>query len=223
VVAALYRRSITGEGCFLDAAGSDGVLATGWIAAVYGWNESRLTDRRDLRPRGAPAYQSAKYQWYRTADEQYVLFCCIEHKFWSAFCAGIGRPEWASVPDSDGPVDFSHGDRSLRVELQSVFATRTQAEWIEFAIEHDLPIGPSHQTVLPLRSDPHLLERNIIVEGSHPTAGEFTYIGEPVIVDEAPYVVRLPAPRLGEHTDEVLASLGYSRERIETLRADGVV
>jgi formyl-CoA transferase len=223
-VAALVRRNRTGEGAFLDAAGADAVIAQGWIGAVYGWNEARLTDRIGLRPPGTPAFNSARYQYYATSDARFVLFCAIEPKFWRRFCAAIDRPELAGA-DADGgaPVEFAHGDAVLRRELQQVFATRTQQEWVRVAIEHDVPIGPAHQGVAALLVDDHLRARDIVVEGEHPVAGPFTYVGSPVIVDGERFEVRRPAPGLGQHTDEVLSEIGIQVDEIARLRAAGIV
>jgi crotonobetainyl-CoA:carnitine CoA-transferase CaiB-like acyl-CoA transferase len=222
--AALVRRDRTGEGAYLDTAGADAVIAQGWIGAVYGWNEERLTDRTGLRPAGAPVFSSARYQYYETADHRYVLFCAIEPKFWQRFCTAVGRPELAgtAVPDA-APVDFAHGDEQLRRLLQDVFHTRTQHEWVELAIAEDIPLGPAHQTVDDLRDDEHLRARNIIVDGEHPVAGPFSYVGSPVIVDGEPFEVNRPAPTLGQHTDEVLSELGLERAAIADLRANGVI
>jgi formyl-CoA transferase len=223
IAAALYRRERTGQGSFIDAAGSDGVLANGWMAAIYGLNDERIADRRGLRAKGQAPHQGAKYQWYATADDRFILFCCIEHKFWRAFCEAVDRPDLADRSETDGPVDFAHADQSLRRELQQIFSTKSQSEWVEFAVRNDLPIGPSHQTTAPLRSDAHLRERNIIVEGTAPDGGAFTYIGEPAIVDHQPYTIRRAAPSLGQHTDEVLRELGHDQASIDRLRAAGVV
>jgi crotonobetainyl-CoA:carnitine CoA-transferase CaiB-like acyl-CoA transferase len=223
-VAALVRRDRTGEGAFLDAAGADAVVAQGWIGAVYGWNEQRLTDRIGLRPPGTPAFNSARYQYYATSDARFVLFCAIEPKFWQRFCAAIGRPELAAAAaDSGAPVEFAHGDTALRRELTELFATRTQEEWIALAIEHDVPIGPAHQGVRSLLDDAQLRSRDIVVESEHPVAGRFTYVGSPVIVDGEQFAVRRPAPDLGQHTEEVLVELGVDADEIATLRATGIV
>jgi crotonobetainyl-CoA:carnitine CoA-transferase CaiB-like acyl-CoA transferase len=224
VAAALWRRERTGQGCRLDAAGADAVVATGWIGATYVLNEHRLSDRGDLRPPDQAAHSGAKYQWYQAADERFVLFCCIEHKFWEKFCRVVGREDLISRgADVSGPVDFSHGDESLRRELQEIFRTRTQHEWVMLAAAEDIPIGPNHVGVRSLLDDPHLQARAILGSGEHPDAGEFTYVGEPVRVDDTNFSVRRPAPRLGQHTDEVLAELGYDGQTIEQLRASGIV
>jgi len=222
--AALVRRDRTGMGAYLDAAGADAVIAQGWIGAVYGWNEHRLTDRRGLRPAGTPPQSSARYQYYATADERFVLFCAIEHKFWQRFCAEVGRPELTGEAAADGsPIEFAHGDGGLRHTLQAIFRSRTQAEWVQLAIAADIPIGPAHQGVGALRDDPHLASRQILLESDHPQAGAFTYVGSPVIVDGEPFRVRRPAPALGEHSRELLDELGYDADAIERLRTDGVV
>jgi crotonobetainyl-CoA:carnitine CoA-transferase CaiB-like acyl-CoA transferase len=223
VAAALVRRQRTGQGCFLDAAGADGVVAQGWIAAVYGLNEDRLADRRGLREKGDTERTAARYNFYATADDRFVLFCAIEPKFWARFCEGVGRTDLIGEQATEGPVDFGHRDEALRRELQAIFATRTQAEWVAFARDHRLPLGPAHQTAADLRTDPQIAARQIVVDGEHPLAGHFTYVGEPVIVDREPYRVRRPAPLLGEHTDEVLRELGRSDADIVALRAAGVV
>jgi crotonobetainyl-CoA:carnitine CoA-transferase CaiB-like acyl-CoA transferase len=222
--AALVRRARTGEGAYLDAAGADAVIAQGWIGAVYGWNEQRLTDRRGLRPPGTPAFSSARYQYYETSDGRFVLFCAIEPKFWTRFCTAIDRSDLIE-PEAPGsaPVDFAHGDTELRRALQGIFATRTQREWIDLAEGSDIPIGPAHQTVGELRSDPHLSSRSIIVEGEHPVAGPFSYVGSPVIVDRQPFAVARPAPELGQHTAEVLGEIGIDEAGLAALRELGAI
>ena len=91
------------------------------------------------------------------------------------------------------------------------------------AIRERLPIGPAHQGVASLRDDPHIAEREIIIEGNHPIAGPFTYVGEPVIVDNQPYAVPRPAPTVGMQTRQVLEEIGYTSARINDLIGAQVV
>ncbi|MDO8364656.1 MAG: CaiB/BaiF CoA-transferase family protein [Actinomycetota bacterium] len=219
-VAALIQRNRTGEGAYIDGAGSDAVLATQWFHATYQWNDARLTDRRGMVQSGP----SAKYHFYETSDKKFVLFCAIEPKFWANFCSAVGRPDLLATADENAPVDFGSGagGTNLAHVLQSIFHTRTKAEWIALALEADIALGPANQ-VGDLQEDPHLRSRGIIHESVHPHAGPFTSVGWAAPVQGQPFSIGHPAPLLGEHTDEVLAQLGRSDAEIARLRAEGVV
>jgi crotonobetainyl-CoA:carnitine CoA-transferase CaiB-like acyl-CoA transferase len=217
VAAALFQRSRTGEGCFLDASAADAVIAQAWIAVTYNLNRHRVTDTATMPSSSEGEAGAAFYQFYGTKDGRFLLFCAIEPKFWRNFCEGVGRPDLIERLDTSNPVDFGVGALALRRELQEIFWTRDLAEWVEFAVERDIPMGPANR-ISDLLDDPHLKTRSVLVNGEHPRAGEFTYVGEPVQVQGQPYEVRRPAPLLGEHTDEVLAELGRSEEQIAELR-----
>ena len=206
-------------------AGHDGVIAQAWIAATYALNGDRITDARTLpSEKAAGGTGSAKYQWYETRDGKALLFCCIEPKFWRNFATAVDRPDLLERHDSDRPVDFGSGDDDLRRELQRLFHTRDLAEWTALAASHDIALGPSPLTLEEAEQDPHLKSRGIFVEGEHPHAGPFTYIGEAGKVSGQPYEVRYPAPLLGEHTWAILEKeLGYTSARLKELAATGVI
>jgi crotonobetainyl-CoA:carnitine CoA-transferase CaiB-like acyl-CoA transferase len=165
----------------------------------------------------------AKYQFYECADRKNVLFCAIEHKFWDQFCRVVGHEELVAQKNTTTPVDYGT-DPQLRLEVQRIFHTRTQAEWMELAIEHKLPIGPAPRDITEMRHDPHVRHRGLIFEADHPAAGAFTYIGDPALVRDHPYQLRYSAPTLGEHTREVLGQvLGMSDTEIDALYADAII
>ena len=74
-----------------------------------------------------------------------------------------------------------------------------------------------------LAQDPHFNERNAFAEIEHPEVGRLKYPGRPFIMSESPWSVRRPAPLLGQHTDEVLAKLGFSKEDIVHLKMRNVL
>jgi crotonobetainyl-CoA:carnitine CoA-transferase CaiB-like acyl-CoA transferase len=217
-LAALRHRDRTGQSVKIDAAGSDAVMAVQWFHPTYAWNDHRLTDRRGM-PRREEG-PSAKYQYYETKDQKFVLFCGIEQKFWHNFCLEVGRPDLLGAHDASAPVDF--GPSSLRKELQAIFHQRTLVEWTDAALRSDIAMGPANQ-LADLISDPHLTAREIIVETEHPEAGHVTHVGWPAPVAGQPFEVVRPAPELGEHTDEVLRELGYRDEMIAELRQASAV
>jgi crotonobetainyl-CoA:carnitine CoA-transferase CaiB-like acyl-CoA transferase len=214
-VAALQYRARTGQGVYIDSAGSDGVLATSWFPATYAWNDHRLTVARGT---GDGSGGSAKYQFYETADRRFVLFCGIEHKFWDNFCRAVGRKDLTQEKNTSAPVDFGGSQEELRRELQKIFHTKTQDEWVQIALDHDIAMGPAHRHA-DLRDDPQLKAREIIYEGVHPDAGEFSYVGWPAPISGQKFDVYRPAPKLGEHTGEVLSELlGYSADQVKALK-----
>lgn len=217
-VAALVRRDRTGEGAYIDMAGSDAVVAQAWVAATYLLNDSRITDRSSMSGDG---HRGAKYAFYATADGRAVLFCCIEDKFWRKFCDAVGRDDLSADPDGRGsgaPVDFGRDSDELRVELAKIFGTRTLAEWMELATANRLPLGPAYPDLLDaVEHDPHLRGRGVIQHGEHPDAGPFTYVVAPGQVAGQPWELRHPAPKLGEHTREILTELGVGPEALARL------
>jgi crotonobetainyl-CoA:carnitine CoA-transferase CaiB-like acyl-CoA transferase len=226
VAAALVARDRTGEGCYIDVAASEAVISSAWIAATYQLNDERIADRRSLpAPIDPMGTSSAKYQFYRTSDDRFVLFCCIEPAFWRNFCELADRPDLVGENDS-GPVDFavsSDPDQSLRREIQQIIQTRTQEEWTRLAAEHDLAIGPAVQQE-ELRSDPQLSARHTFVDATHPTAGPFTHVTLPALVNGVRSTeIRFHAPSLGENTSELLGEVGVSDAELAELRSAGVI
>jgi len=226
VAAALVQRQRTGQGCYIDVAASEAVVSSAWIAATYILNDDRIADRRSLpTPISPDGTTSAKYQFYRTADDRFVLFCCIEPAFWKNFCRLAGREDLIGE-DGSGPVDFAVSadpEQTLRREIQKIIETRTQQEWTRLAAEHDLAIGPAVQQE-DLRSDPQLTARGAFVDAEHPVAGPFTHVTLPALVDgRRSTEIRHHAPALGEQTREILDELGLSAAEISALRESGVI
>jgi crotonobetainyl-CoA:carnitine CoA-transferase CaiB-like acyl-CoA transferase len=219
VTAALQYRARTGQGCAIDVSASDAVIASAWVGATYGLNWDRMTDTSSV-PQSAA---QAKYGHYETSDGRFILFCGIEPKFWHNFCRATGRDDLLERHDSGGPVDFAAADERLRRTLADLFRTKTQAEWVEMAVQHDIALGAAYNTVAEVAADPHTRHREIFHPGVHPVAGEFTYVGQPAIIDGQPYEVHRPAPSVGEHTREVLCELGYTDPEIDDLRERGLI
>jgi crotonobetainyl-CoA:carnitine CoA-transferase CaiB-like acyl-CoA transferase len=205
-VSALVRRARTGAGCYVDGAGSDAVLATEWFRPTYYWNADRIVDRSGMFD---PSGRNPKYSYYVTKDDKYVMFCAIEPKFWRNFCVGADREDLLDVHDAGVAVDYSSGGDALVYALRDLFRTRTQQEWTDLAVAHDVPLGPANQ-VEDLRDDAHLRDRGIVHDSEHPVAGSFTSVGWPALVSGQRFDITRHAPAVGEHTSEVLSELGVS-------------
>jgi crotonobetainyl-CoA:carnitine CoA-transferase CaiB-like acyl-CoA transferase len=219
VAAGLARARKTGEGCYIDISCADAVIAGKWLGSLAMLNPEKV-DRSSMRG-GGDGTGSAKYQHYETKDGKFILFCAIEAKFWNHWCEAVGREDLLGSHRSDLVVDFGDGDGNLRLEIQKVFHTKTQAEWMEVAINHDIAMGPALRFD-EIQSDPHLRSREQVVTEHHPVFGDVLTLGNPIVVPGKTFSVR-SAPSHGQHTDEVLAELGYDEAAREKLRTDGVV
>jgi crotonobetainyl-CoA:carnitine CoA-transferase CaiB-like acyl-CoA transferase len=208
IAAALARRERTGQGCYIDVSSAEAVVANAWVSASNRLNcRSGVAFRTEEELRGV-----ARYQWYETRDAEFVLFCPEEKKFWEAFCMAVDRSDL---------VDMTYGVE-LRHEIQALFWTRTRAEWIEFGIEHRIPIGPAYDRVEQVRTDRQIRSRNLFIDGTDERGKPFTYIGQPAQVDGPGPAELRPAPALGEQTDEILRELGFDPETIARFAADHV-
>jgi formyl-CoA transferase len=221
--AALHHRDRTGEGAFIDAAGSDSVLANQCLDAVLAWNAERITDRRNPPPTvGLDPRKHPKYTYYQTKDDKIVLLAAIEHKFWDNFCRAVSREDLLDVKNTAFAVDFADGGRADLLDvLAPIFRERTAAEWMDVARDFDIPLCPANSKRETL-ADPHLTAREIVHHSTHPVAGPYTAVGWPAPVLGQPFDQARPAPALGEHTEEVLAEAGYSAEAIAALRGRGI-
>jgi crotonobetainyl-CoA:carnitine CoA-transferase CaiB-like acyl-CoA transferase len=226
IAAALYRRSQTGQGAYIDVGVSDSYVAMTQQAVFRTFNEISEDESGEsgmLHSATGPRSRSTKYTCYETKDAKYVLIALIEQHLYENFCRGVGRQDLMNETNYDTKtIDIDWGPVSLRGELQSIFKTKTQAEWARFAVEHDTVIAPVN-TILDLPDDPQLRSREAIVHYDHPTAGRLTDVGNPVKVAGEHFSVYHPAPALGEDTVPYLKSLGYSPEQIDSLAASGVI
>jgi crotonobetainyl-CoA:carnitine CoA-transferase CaiB-like acyl-CoA transferase len=163
--------------------------------------------------------EGVRYQIYESADG-HVLFMASEQAFWRNFCEAVGRMElferWPGKPYAD----HARGNRELQRELREIFKTKTSAQWIDFGIEVNTPIAPVN-SARSIADDPQFRDRFPWIPASRLGADEIP-LPVHVLGEELPVPTR--APKVGEHTDEVLADvLGYEESRIAGLRDGGAL
>jgi len=207
-VSAVIRARATGEGAYIDVAASDATVSAAWLSTVMTLNDHRVTDRTGSVEMDGAELTGSRYQFYATSDDRFVLFACIEQKFWDRWARAIEREDLVGRHGGGGNASVEWGDTAERAEIAAIIRGRSQREWVALAAEHRFALGPAPQGVTEVIDDPQISARNIFVEGTHPVAGPFTYVGSPAVVDGRGFTVRRHAPAPGEHTEEVLGELG---------------
>ena len=140
----------------------------------------------------------------------------LEPIFWQNFCNAVGRPEWVEKQFNQSAQE------GLFEELKALFQEKTQDEWVKFFVHHEACCEP----VLDLdaaAAHPLAREQDFWIEVARLEGPSQRQPGFPLLFSGFKGEVRLPPPRLGEHTGEILESLGYSRAEVKKLSKEGVV
>ena len=209
ILAALRERDGSGEGQLVDVSMFDGALS--WLALVAAryLAEGKPPARGELELAGGLLC----YRPYACRDG-WVTLGALEPKFWQAWCRGVGREDLVEK-------QFEPPGSDAHAEVERIFLERTRAEWRAFASEHDCCLEP----VLGLDEalDSELVRaREMVVSVDQPGAESVVrLLGVPVKLSRTPGAPAGPGPALGEHTEEVLSSLGYSPEEVAALLESG--
>ena len=136
----------------------------------------------------------------------------------------LGEPEAFNDPKWRAPT--AQSDPELKQEFEEYFIPwcleRTKYEIWYAAQEAGVLSGPIN-SMEDLANDPNFNQRNAFAEMEHPVAGRLRYPGRPFVMNESPWSIRRPAPTLGQHNDETLTGLGYTREDIARLREQNAI
>jgi alpha-methylacyl-CoA racemase len=212
ILVALREREGSGEGQFVDCSMFDGSLA--WLALVAAQALSAgAAPRRGELPLGGGLIC---YRPYRCADG-YVALGALEPKFWSTFCRGVGREDLLEHA-------FEPPGSDAHRAVSEILASRTREQWRAFASEHDCCLEPVLEVDEALESE-LVAARSMVIGLDQPGAERpVKLLGTPIKLSRTPaQPERAPAPALGEHTDEVLLSAGFTEEQIASLHASGAV
>ena len=212
ILAAVIARDRTGDGQYIDMAMSDGVLYL--LASQAG---GVLAGGAPPQPgAGMLGGGSPNYDVYECADGKYLSLGSIEPHFWANLCDIAGRSDMKPFEyDASKHEEFA-------VHLARLFRTKTRDEWFAELRHTDLAATTMLDLAEALANE-HNRARQMVVDVDDPVAGPVRQIGVGPKFSETPGRVRTTAPAAGQHTDAVLASLGFDAARITALRERGVV
>ena len=210
ILAALYYRSRTGRGQYIDTSLVEaGVALSVWESAEY------FSGGGVPQPVGSAHRMSAPYQAIRCADG-YITLAAANDRLFVRLCELLGHPEWARDADYANDTLRVRNRAALAGLIESVTVERPRAHWIAVFEAAGLPCGPIN-TYEQVFADPHIQARGMVVETDHPTLGRIRTLGSALKMSETPPSVGRRAPLLGEHTREVLSEAGFDESEIAEL------
>ncbi len=213
-LSALYARTRTGEGQWIDVAMLDGAMPLAINALAWNW----IVGKPENRDTSFLSGGMINYNIYSCKDKKYIALGALEFKFWQKFCQIIQKNEWLNRMIAPNKEQFD----VWKNDLSALFETENSDFWIELGTKNDVPITPIYE-VNELDNDEHIQERKMIVEVEHQTAGKIKNIGIPLKFSGTPSEVFRASPLLGQDNEEILRELGISESAIAELKNKKII
>lgn len=215
ILSALYNRTTTGEGQYIDLSMLDANILTLTNQAF-----NYFSTRTDPKRMGSVHSNIAPYQVFRTSDG-FIAIAVGTEKLWKTFCTVIERPELA-----EDPRFFSNHERlqnrdQLTEELEKTFGKYKKSDLQRMLENSGIPAAPI-KNISEVVSDEQALHRNMITKMKAPF-GEIDMLGTPFKFSRDGASLRIPPPLMGEHTREILLENGFSNEEIDELENKGLI
>ena len=217
ITAALFAREKIGVGQRIDTS-----LLEAEVASLINVGSNYLVGGKVPTRWGNAHPNIVPYQNFQTADG-YLVIGVASEVIWRRFCSAIGRPELTE--------DVRFADNSKRVKnrselialLSQTFSQRRNEAWFKLLTAAEVPCAPV-QTIDQVFQARQVLQRDMLTEVDHPTAGKVRMAGIPVKFSVTPATIRMPPPLLGEHNVEILTTwLGMSADAVDELKREKVI
>jgi CoA:oxalate CoA-transferase len=216
ILAALQERQHSGRGRKIDISLLDCLTSmSSYLAGHF------FATGEDPGPQGSRHELVVPYEAFPTKD-RWLVVTCVTPKFWEGLCRALDLKALVEDPRFLDGIKRRENYLELQKILRQAFQKRTVEEWLPRLEKEGVPCAPVNSLAQAL-GDPQLRERRMVVQVPHPKGGQISLAGNPVKASGMEDVFEAP-PVLGAHTVEVLRGvLGYSEERIQSLKDDGAI
>jgi crotonobetainyl-CoA:carnitine CoA-transferase CaiB-like acyl-CoA transferase len=216
VLAALMNRMLTGEGQHVETS-----LLRASVSFV-GENAARFFENGHVPRRKHRTTTAGVFAFEDRDGLPFVLHMSSPDKFWLGLFDVVGKPEWAQDARLNNRKGRVENYDFLVEQLTPIFRGGRRDEWLKRLIEKDVPAAPIN-TLDEVFADPQVKTYGFPIEVEHPTMGKMKLVGNAVDMSRTPPSIDSPPPILGEHTEEILNSLGYDAAALASLRNKGVI
>jgi len=218
ILAALRERDETGQAQRVDIALFDVAL---YLLFPYAIPEY-FGEGKDVLPRGSGHPFLIPYEAHKTKDGKLLMVAALSEKLWTTLCATLGLESMAKNPDFVDNASRMKNRTRLLEALDRKFEQRNLEEWLKVLNDAKVPCAPINSTSGAIHH-PQTAVRRMLMDIEDPRIGKVKLMGSPIKINGNGTAVRRRAPELGEHTFELLKTLGYSDDDCERLQKEGVV
>jgi len=216
VLVALHDRDRTGMGRWVQTSLLESMIA------MMDFQAARWTVNNEIPPQEGNHHPVSVPMGCFASADGYVNIGAAGGRLLDSLCRVIGLPGIPADPRFDSPAKRSANRGELNALIAERLRTRTTAEWVEALNEAGVPCGPVYG-MDEVFADPQVEHLEMTEPVQHPALGRLDILRNAVRMTDGPATVRTPSPDIGADTDAVLTELGYPREEIDGLRAQGVI
>ncbi len=212
ILAALLRRSRSGEGAYLDVSVAEGVLS---LMSLH-IDEYLATGNEPGPGSNVLTGRYACYDVYRARDGKWLAVGAIEPAFFANLCRALGLDAWIPHQNDDARQD------EIRAAFRAAFARRDRDEWVRDLAPADTCVTPVY-SIPELCADPQLASRKVFLDAKHEEHGSFRQVGPVLAGGDREQPTHLARAAAATDTDALLRAAGVADPQIQTLRREGVV
>jgi crotonobetainyl-CoA:carnitine CoA-transferase CaiB-like acyl-CoA transferase len=216
ILVALHDRDRTGVGRWVHTSLLESMIA------MMDFQAARWTIDRQIPPQEGNHHPTSVPMGCFASADGYVNIGAAGGRLLDGLCQVIGLPGIPADPRFDSPAKRSANRAELNALIGDRLRTRSTAEWVEALNQAGVPCGPVYR-MDEVFADPQVEHLAMTEPVQHPALGRLDIVRNAVRMTDGPATVRAPSPGIGADTDAVLTELGYPREEIDRLRAQGVI